>query len=217
MKLAIQIVLWLAAGVLVYLIYDSINGPIEFNKLKRERYAKVIDRMKDIRAAELAYKDVTGRFAGSFDELITFVDTARFTITQRRDTTVLDVEMTKAYGVDQYKEKILIDTLGYRSVKDSLFGDSEDYRNMMWVPTTERSEKFELDAGFLTKDKNKIPVFEAKVAKEVILKDQPQELVMQEKQIVSVDAVDGAYITVGAMDEINTNGNWPTFYGGTEE
>lgn len=216
MRLAIQIVLWLVAGVLVYLIYDSITGPIEFNKIKQQRYAKVIERMKDIRDAELAYKDVTGKFAGDFNALIAFVDTARFTITQRRDTTVLDEEMTRAYGVDQYKEIILVDTLGYRSVKDSLFGGSDDYRNMMNVPTTE-NEKFELDAGFLTKGNNKIPVFEAKVAKEVLLTDQPQELVMQEKQIVSVDAVDGAYIRVGSMEEINTNGNWPSFYEGSKE
>jgi len=217
MKLAIQIVLWLVAGVLVYLIYDSINGPIKFNKLKEERYAKVIERMKDIRDAELAYKDVTGRFTGSFDELIAFIDTAQFTITQRRDTTVLDVEMTKAYGVDQYKELVLIDTLGYRSVKDSLFKESESYREMMWVPTTNKTEKFELDAGFITKSNNKIPVFEAKVAKEVILKDQPQELVMQEKQIVSADAVNGEYIRVGSMEEIDTNGNWPSFYEGAKK
>lgn len=216
MKLAIQIVLWIAAGILAYLIYGSIQGPIEFNKLKKERYAEVIERMKDIQAAELAYKDVKGHFSGDFNELIKFVDTAQFTITQRRDTTILDVEMTRAYGVDQYKEIILVDTLGYRPVKDSLFGNSDDYKNMMYVPNTE-NEKFELDAGYLTKGNNKIPVFEAKVAKEVILKDQPQELIMQEKQIVSVDAIDGAYITVGAMDEINTNGNWPKFYGGTKE
>lgn len=201
---------------MVYLIYGSINGPIEFNKIKKERYAKVIDRMKDIQAAELAYKDVTGHFAGDFNELITFVDTARFTITQRRDSTVLDVEMTRAYGVDQYKEIVLIDTLGYRPVQDSLFGNSDDYKKMMLVPTTENA-KFELDAGFLEKDDNKIPVFEAKIAKEIILADQPQQLVMQEKQIVSVDAVDGAYIRVGSMEEITTSGNWPSFYGGSGE
>ena len=173
--------------------------------------------MKDIRDAELAYKDVTGRFTGSFDELIAFVDTAQFTITQRRDTTVLDVEMTKAYGVDQYKELVLIDTLGYRSVKDSLFKKSENYREMMWVPTTNKTEKFELDAGFITKSNNRIPVFEAKVAKEVILKDQPQQLVMQEKKIVSADAVNGEYIRVGSMEEIDTNGNWPSFYEGSKK
>lgn len=217
MKLIIQLVLWVVIGLLAYLTFNSIWEPIQFNKLKQKRYAKVIERMKDIRDAELAYKQVTGKFAGDFDQLINFIDTAQFTITQRRDTTVLDKEYKQRYGVDKYKEVVLIDTLGYVPVKDSLFGENSDYRQMMFVPTTEKTEKFSLEAGTLMKNETPIPVFEAKVAKEVILKDQDPDLVMQEKQVVSVDAVDGAYITVGSMTEVNTNGNWPKLYGGKEE
>lgn len=218
MKLIIQLVLWVVIGLLAYLTFNSIWEPIQFNKLKKVRYAKVIERMKDIRNAELAYKQVTGEFTGDFDQLINFIDTAQFTITQRRDTTVLDKEYKQRYGVDKYKEIVLIDTLGYVPVKDSLFGEkNSDYREMMFVPTTEKTEKFSLQAGTLMKNETPIPVFEAKVAKEVLLKDQPADLVMQEKQVVSVDAIDGAYITVGSMTEVNTNGNWPKLYGGKEE
>ncbi len=45
-----------------YKIYDSVSGPIRFNQVKNERYAKVIDRMKDIRTAQIAHKDVKGVF-----------------------------------------------------------------------------------------------------------------------------------------------------------
>lgn len=217
MKLVFQVLLWLLIGFLAYMTFMSIYEPIQFNKIKKERYAKVIERMKDIRDAEMAYKQVTGKFTGSFESLIQFVDTAQYTITQRRDSTILDVERTKAYGVDMYKEITLIDTLGYVAVQDSLFGNSEHYREMMFVPTTNKTEKFSLEAGVLMKNDFPIPVFEAKVAKKVILKDQPKDLVMLEKQMVSVDAVDGAYITVGAMDEVNTKGNWPKFYVGANK
>ena len=217
MKLVIQLLLWLVIGFLAYMIYNSINEPIEFNKIKKQRYAPVIERLKDIRDSELAYKQVTGEFAGDFNKLIEFVDTAKFTIIQRRDSTVLDEERTRVYGVDMYNEITLIDTLGFVPVKDSLFGNSNRFREMMFVPGTDKSEKFSLEAGNVMKNETPIPVFEAKVAKEVLLKDQPQDLVHMEKQVVSVDAIDGEYITVGSMNEVNTNGNWPKFYGNTKK
>ena len=49
MKIGIQIVLWLASFFFAYQIYDSVNGPVKFNQIKNERYAKVINRLKDIR------------------------------------------------------------------------------------------------------------------------------------------------------------------------
>lgn len=213
MKLAIQLFLWLVIGFLAYMTYNSISEPIQFNKVKKARYAPVIERMKDIRDSELAYKQVTGKFAGDFESLIQFVDTAKYTIIQRRDSTVLDEARTKSFGVDMYQEITLIDTLGFVSVKDSLFGDSGRYKDMMYVPTTNKGEKFSLDAGIIMKNKTPIPVFEAKVAKEALLKDQPKDLVNMEKQVVSVDDINGEYITVGSMTEVNTTGNWPKFYG----
>lgn len=213
MRLIIQLVLWLVIGFLAYMTFNSIYEPIEFNKIKKERYAPVIERLKDIRDAEMAYKQVTGKFTGDFNRLIEFIDTAKYTIVQRRDSTVLDKKRTKAFGVDMYNEITLIDTLGFVPVKDSLFNNSERYKNLMYVPGTNKSEKFSLEAGTLVKNEAPIPVFEAKVAKEVLLKDQPKDLVHMENQVVSVDAINGKYIRVGSMEEVNTNGNWPTYYG----
>ena len=44
----IKSVLWVLIIVFAYKVYGSINGPIEFNKVKNERYLKVIDKLKDI-------------------------------------------------------------------------------------------------------------------------------------------------------------------------
>nr|WP_316928105.1 hypothetical protein [Gillisia marina] len=118
----------------------------------------------------------------------------------------------KAYGVDQYKDIILVDTLGTASVKDSLFKNSTRYKDMMIVPIEDVDAKFTMDAGTILKNDNKIPVFEAKVAKKVILHDQDKDLIMAENQVVSVDGVNGPFITVGSMTEIKTEGNWPTAY-----
>ena len=54
MKLGIQAALWIASLFFAYKIYDSVSGPIRFNKVKNQRYAKVINRMKDT-VSQLAY------------------------------------------------------------------------------------------------------------------------------------------------------------------
>ena len=55
-------ILYFFSLILVYAIYNSVDSPIEFNKVKNERYLKVIDRLKDIRNAQIAYKSVNGLF-----------------------------------------------------------------------------------------------------------------------------------------------------------
>ncbi|WP_029038679.1 hypothetical protein [Salinimicrobium xinjiangense] len=216
MKLIIQLVLWIVIIFLGYLVFNSIYQPIKFNEVKEARYAKVIENLKDIRDAELAHRQVTGRFAGEWDNLVRFIDTAQFTLTQRRDTTVMDEEYRRTYGVDRRIEIVVIDTLGYKSVKDSLFQGTDRYKTMMNVPIRGVDRQFELKAGTVDKSGTKIPVFEARVAKEVILHDQDPDLVNQEKQVISVDAVNGPYISVGSMEEVNTSGNWPKIYGNAE-
>jgi len=216
MKIVIQIVLWAVIVFLGYLLFNSIYGPIQFNKVKEARYLKVIESLKDIRSAQLAHQQITGTFADDFNSLIQFVDTAEFAITQRRDTSYADVEKNKAFGLTEgyFIEKNLIDTLSYKSVKDSLFkGPNKDrYKTMMNVPVKGIDAQFELKAGTLEKNGLTLSVFEAKVAKNVILSDQPKDEVIQENQVISVEAVNGRYISVGSMTEVNTNGNWPKLY-----
>lgn len=214
MRLAIQLLLWLVIIFLAYLTFNAVYQPIQFNKVKEKRYAKVIENLKDIREAELAHKEVTGEFQGDFDKLVQFLDTAEFAITQRRDTTVLDEEYQETYGVDQYIEKILIDTLDFVSVKDSLFkGDRERYTNMINVPIEGVDEKFELRAGTIKKGESDVPVFEARVAKSLVLADQDRDLVLQENEIQSTEEVRGRYLRVGSMEKVSTSGNWPLIYG----
>lgn len=216
MKPVLTIVLWALIFFLGYQTFMSVYEPIQFNKVKEKRYAKVIEKLIDIREAQLAHQQVTGQFAPSFDNLISFLDTAKFTITQRRDTTIIDKELTKRYGgVETVKDSIIIDTLGYVSVKDSLFKNSDRYKSMMNVPNTDA--QFEMKAGLLDQNDLKIPVFEASVSKDILFSDQDKDLISTEKQVVStVVGVPGNSIKVGSMEEITTAGNWPKTYGDSD-
>ncbi|MDP5229223.1 MAG: hypothetical protein NWQ38_02430 [Cellulophaga sp.] len=210
MKTVLQIVLWIACFGFAYLIYQSVNAPLEFANVKQERFQKVINNLKDIRNSQEAYKLSNGRYAKDFNSLINFVETGKYVITQQRDTSYM--EFDKNFGIDMQIEKKIIDTLDFVSVKDSLFKSDDRYKNMMDVPGAPNGEKFTMDAGFIEKSNFKAAVFEAKVPKEVVLYDQPKDLVAREKTYVNVEEVNGADIKVGSMEEVSTNGNWPMIY-----
>ena len=208
LKPVIHLVLWATIIFLGYLTFNSVYDEIKFNQLKVERYKKVIDRLIDIRDSELAYKEVKGKYTDSYDSLIKFVEYGKVPITQRRDTLVLDEEKTKAFlGVETMKTIVLIDTLSFYSVKDSLFKgpDSDRYKRMMDVGVGKEGTKFKLEAGTL----GDYSVFEVSVDKADVLYDQDKYLVEKEKQVVSVDGVNGPKLTVGSMTEVLTKGNWP--------
>jgi len=211
LKPVLNLLLWALIIFLGYLTFQSVYGEIKFNKLKEKRYKKVITKLQDIRDAQMAHRAVNGEFAGEFDNLITFIDTAQFTLTQRRDTTVVDEELTRRFGgVETTKDSVIIDTLGTVPVKDSLFGADNRYKKMMNLPEgigPASGKKFKLKAGKI--EDGKIPVFEASVKKAVILEDQDENLVAKEEEVMSVDGVRGPSLRVGSMDEADTTGNWP--------
>lgn len=210
MKTILQIVLWIVCIILGYMIYRSVTGPIEFDKIKKERFAEVIDRLKDIRNAQEAYKSVNGRFANDFESLIKFVDTGKYVITTQRDSSYMEYD--KTYGIDMLKEVKIIDTLGYVPVKDSLFAGSDRYKNLMKVPHAANNETFTMKSDFLEQSGYRAPVFEAKVAKSVVLSDQPADLLARENAQVSVEEVNGTEIKVGSLTKVSTSGNWPPIY-----
>lgn len=216
MKLGIQIVLWIASVFFAYKIYDSINGPIKFNQTKNERYAKVIDRLKDIRKSQIAHKDVKGVFSNNFDSLVKFVDEGYFTLIEKRDSSYMEYDRT--YRIDMLREVIVIDTLGRVSVKDSLFKNSTRYQDMAYIPIDGvRDSVFTINAEVINKNGYKVPVFEVKVSKSVILFDQDADLVQQENETVSVDGVNGPAIVLGSLSNVSTNGNWPTIFDAKQE
>ncbi|WP_405202203.1 hypothetical protein [Dokdonia sp. LLG6352-1] len=216
MKLVLQLVLWVVIAALGYLLFNAIWGEVKFNEVKEARYSAAIKNMRDLRQAQLAHKTVTGTYQKDFDKLVRFIDTAEFTITQRRDTTVLDEEKTKRFRVDTFKEIVVVDTLGTRPVKDSLFKGSDRYKTMINVPIEGIDAKYTMDAGQIEKSNTMYPVFLISIDKDVLLADQPKDYVAKEKQVVSVDGVNGDALTVGSMETINTNGNWPKSYGAND-
>ena len=213
-KIGIQSFLWLLIVFFSYKIYTSINSPINFNKVKTERYKKVINRLKEIRTAQIAYKDVNGIYSNNFDSLVSFIENGIFTLVEKRDSSFL--EYNRTYRIDMLKEVIVIDTLGTVSVKDSLFKDNDNYKLMSQIPIEGIDEKFTINSQIINKNNYKVPVFEVKVSKNIILHDQDDFLVSQENETISVDGVNGSEIILGSLSDVSVNGNWPTIFDATQ-
>ena len=209
-KRALELFLWALSIFFASQIYSSINGPIKFNQVKNDRYTMVIDRLKDIRTAQIAHKDVNGFYANNFDSLVSFIDSGIFTLIEKRDSSYL--EYNRTYRIDMLKEIEIVDTLGFVSVKDSLFGDNESYKMMAVVPIDGTNSEFSIKADIIDKNGYQVPVFEVKIQKNIVLFDQNKDLLDQENKIISVDAVNGPEIILGSMTDVSTNGNWPTFF-----
>ena len=209
-KRALELFLWALSIFFASQIYSSINGPIKFNQVKNDRYTQVIDRLKDIRTAQIAHKDVNGFYANNFDSLVSFIDNGIFTVIEKRDSSYL--EYNRTYRIDMLKEVEIVDTLGFVSVKDSLFGDNESYKMMAKVPIEGTDSEFSIKADIIDKNGYQVPVFEVKVKKDIVLFDQNKDLLDQEKKVVSVDAVNGSEIILGSMSDVSTSGNWPTIF-----
>ncbi len=209
MKTIIQILLVFVAIGFAYLIYQGIQDPIEFEKAKDARYNVTIERLKDIRKAQLAYRDVYGRFTGSWDTLIHFVkyDSLR----NVRKIGELTDSMIEA-GLTERKAMrlglIIRDTIR-ESVLHTIFGENYDADQLKFVPIPDTIVEFNLGANILkTGSGIKVPVFEAKAHNNVILRGLDRQLVinMNEQRRLN-EKYPG--LKVGSLTEtVNNAGNW---------
>lgn len=197
MKYVIRLVLAVAAVFLGIKLYDDIQEPIIFQKESEKRYEKAQERLVLIKDAQLAFKEGNKRFAKNFPELIAHIDTADFVLTSKRDTSYIVYD--KVYREKVEKIETLTDTLGYVSIKDSIFDSGFDISTLSMVPVDAvKGANFEMQAGMLKKGNNSIPVMEVSVSKDVLLKGLNPRLIKN----------DGQDLVLGSMNEVNLNGNW---------
>ena len=102
---------------LAYYLYYSINSSIQETKRIARMETAIIEQLKMIREAQIAYKAVNGSYTNNWDTLVSFVESGSFYITQRTETII-----TLDYGADS--TFVEIDTLGTILVRDSVFNQT---------------------------------------------------------------------------------------------
>lgn len=144
---ALRIVLPILIVLFTVLLIRGIKAPIDYQKEKDFRYSHVIQRLKDIRESQLAFKAENGYFTSSFDTLINFVKNGQFTL------------IKQIGNVDDTTAVIIRDT-SYVSIKDSLFKAANYYvDSLKFVPFGDGAI-FDMKAGEIEKGRVKVKVFE---------------------------------------------------------
>lgn len=203
MKKVFQILLGIAIVILAYILFNQIMTPLRFEKHRAVREAAVIERIKDIRTAERAYKQAKQHYTGSFDSLIQFVLTDSLVF--EKNIGSKDDSLAVAKGLvrtEKFKMAAIDTVFGARKLTAK---QVEEFR---YIPYGNGKE-FLLDAGdFTTESKVVVPVFECKAPYKAFLYDlDRQELINLIDARESLDKYPG--IKVGAMDQAtNDAGNW---------
>lgn len=221
MRVLVSVVLALINVFIIYLIYSSVMKPIEFEKEKDARYEIAVQKLTDLKVAQEGYKKLNGKFADKFSELVTFVETAKFPIISRKDTIRIDAERNRAFGITTdatgkggfFVDVVLIDTLGYETVKEKLFPDNDRYKRLEQVKIGEIVVPVVLKTGVINRNDQSISVFRATLDKNALLADLDQDLVKEEQKVESIDEINGDQIILGSLEEASTTGNWPKKYG----
>jgi len=199
-KAVLGVTLGIIIAFLSFKVYNSIMHPVRFKELNDMRRAAVITHLKDIREIQKYYRQNKGSYANDFVSLLSFAEVGQIPIVRMiPDPT------------DSTHTRSLKDTIGFVSVKDSLFGKRENFKlsNLQYVPFSD-NVRFELRSDTLERSGMKVYVFEAKTLNvnflTIGMEDYRQELVNLNNKLEQLEKYPG--LKVGSLTEISTDGNW---------
>ncbi len=234
MKVVMRTLLALAIVLLAWVSWKSIQGPIDFNTEVAKRDRAVIQRLVDIRTAQVALRSQTGTYTASFDTLIQFVRDGQIsTLARSGDLTESQLEsgMTEARAMeiinsgneraireaglwDESKNapQLVRDTI-FQPAVEVLYPNRPDFSpdSLQYVPYAPAGIRFEMGVDSLTTASGyPIQVFEAKAPFTSYLSDLDRKQLGQKIQEV-LDRPGDRYpgMQVGSLEVANNNaGNW---------
>lgn len=193
------IVLPIIIVLLGYLIYRSVQEPVEFNKAKEFREKIAIERLKDIRTLEVAYKTKYGKYTASFDTLLDFYNNGKITVIKQIGS--FDDSLAVAQK-RVYRDSVKL------AVKDTLLKrDGFIIDSIQYIPFSGK-QKFEMKAIIGKVSGVDVPLFEACAPYDILLGGLKRQLVVNlNYERTSSDKYPG--LKVGSVDAPNNNaGNW---------
>ncbi|GAE17055.1 hypothetical protein IX307_002643 [Bacteroides pyogenes] len=227
MKTVFNIVLVLCVAALGYICYNSITGPINFEKSKKEREKAVIARLIDIRKAQQEYRMLNhGQYTDKFDTLIDFVKNQKLPfvmkigqltdkqledgLTEKKAMAIINrakktgkYDEVKKWGLENFKR----DTM-WVAVMDTLYPKGFNADSMRFIPFS-NGEQFQMATKNDTA-KSGAPVFmyEVKAPYDAYLQG------LDKQEIINLKDVQeklGRYsgLMIGSIETPNNGaGNW---------
>ena len=210
MRKVIQVLFVLIIIILGYLIVESIMEPIRFNTEVEVREQATIDRLIDIREAQKAYKDIYKKYTGSFDTLISFLDTGSFAVIRAIGEIPEDwfdeMDFTKARE-KALKEGLISREITEIPVMDSLFGVGYPIDSLRYVPFTENVVFTMVSGEILTSSNLIVQVVEVAVLYDDLLSGMDGQLIVNYKdERMKIVGFEG--VKFGSLEEGTLTGNW---------
>lgn len=132
MRIAINVVLIIIIGAVLYMLYDSIKEPVIFKNVKEAREDQIRLHFDDLGKAMEAYRAIKGDWATSFDDLENVLKTDSFVI----EKTIGDPDNPNAQVI---KQKVVIPAID--SINNSL--THVKLEDLRYVPFTEKKTQFD--------------------------------------------------------------------------
>ena len=225
LKIVLEILLLIGIVALVYAIYSSIMKPVNFNKQKEKREAVGIQRLKDIRTLQVAYKSVNGKFVSTVDSLKKFYEEGKMAVVMQIGSADDSIAWAHTEKIKKANRKITPEKLlemynaGDKNlvfsvvtqipVKDTLFQRREDFciDSLAYIPFS-GGAPVEMDADVRMVSGVPVPLFEAKMPYKLLLKGLDNQLrINLDSDRRDQNRYEG--LQVGSITAPNNNaGNW---------
>lgn len=182
-----------------YAIYSSVQEPVEFNRIKSAREKVAVQRLKDIRTLQVAFKTQHGKFTSNIDSLIDFYNNGSITIVKQigsmDDSAAVANKMVRRDSV-----KV--------NVKDTLI-KRDDFisADLKTIPFS-GGKAIIMEAAVKKVSGVDVPLFEAVMPYELLLTGLDRQLQINLKaEREDIGRYNG--LKVGSIDAPNNNaGNW---------
>ena len=208
---------------LVYFIVQSVMQPVRFNKEKEAREAVAIERLKDIRTLQVAFKSAKGHFTSSVDSLKDFYNNGKIEVVMQigsQDDSVA-VENTarikkrnprikpeELFALYQKGEQLVFSIKNEMPVSDTLFNNRPGFcvDSLAFIPFC--GDSLLMESTIKKVSGVNVPLFEACMPYKSLLKG------LDEQLRINLDAErkdSGRYpgLKVGSVTAPNNNaGNW---------
>lgn len=225
LKIILEILLLCGIVALTYAIYSSIMQPVNFNKQKDKREAVAIQRLKDIRTLQTAYKSVNGKFVSTVDSLKAFYETGKMAVVMQIGSADDSIAWAHTEKVKKANRKITPEKLlemyeaGDKNlvfsvvtqipVKDTLFLRRDDFRidSLKYIPFS-GGEPVEMEADVRMVSGVPVPLFEARMPYKKLLRGLDNQLrINLDSDRRDQNKYEG--LQVGSITAPNNNaGNW---------
>ena len=225
LKIVIELVLLVAICAVTFAIYRSIMKPVNFNKEKAHRETVAIQRLKDIRTLQVAYKSVNGKFVSTIDSLKNFYESGKMNIVLQIGSADDSIAWAHTEKVKKANRKITPEKLyemylaGDQNlvfsvvtqipVKDTLFTHREDFRidSLATIPFSGGAPVLMAAETHMVSGVP-VPLFEAKMPYKLLLKGMDNQLrINLDAERRDQNKYEG--LQVGSVTAPNNNaGNW---------